>query len=78
FIIVDTKSFTFRTGDRTFDAASYLRSLCSDNVLVQELLKEDMDQYFRVAKAIKNAYIYKNGIASDQVDSDDYSYQVLF
>src|SRR5699024_8682195 len=26
-IIVDTKSFTLRTGSRTFDAASYLRSL---------------------------------------------------
>src|SRR5690625_6332074 len=25
-IIVDTKSFTLRTGSRTFDAASYLRS----------------------------------------------------
>ena len=58
-IIVDTKSFTFRTGARTFDAASYLRSHGADTVLVQELLKEDMDQYLRVAKAIKNAYIYK-------------------
>ena len=61
-IIVDTKSFTFRTGARTFDAASYLRSHGADTVLVQELLK-DMDQYLRVAKAIKNAYIYTNGIA---------------
>ena len=49
-IIVDTKSFTFRTGARTFDAASYLRSHGADTVLVQELLKEDMDQYLRVAK----------------------------
>ena len=38
---------------RTFDAASYLRSHGADTVLVQELLKEDMDQYLRVAKAIK-------------------------
>ena len=52
-IIVDTKSFTFRTGARTFDAASYLRSHGADTVLVQELLKEDMNQYLRVAKAIK-------------------------
>ena len=36
-IIVDTKSFTFRTGARTFDAASYLRSHGADTVLVQEL-----------------------------------------
>lgn len=76
-IIVDTKSFTFRTGARTFDAASYLRSHGADTVLVQELLKEDMDQYLRVAKAIKNAYIYTNGIAIAKVDSDDYYDQVL-
>ncbi len=76
-IIVDTKSFTFRTGARTFDAASYLRSHGADTVLVQELLKEDMGQYLRVAKAIKNAYIYKNGIAIAKVDSDEYYDQVL-
>ena len=76
-IIVDTKSFTFRTGARTFDLASYLRSHGADTVLVQELLKEDMDRYLRVAKAIRNAYIYKNGIAIAKVDSDDYYDQCL-
>lgn len=76
-IIVDTKSFTFRTGARTFDAASYLRSHGADTVLVQELLKEDMGQYLRVAKAIKNAYIYKNGIAIAKVGGDEYYDQVL-
>ncbi|MFP3514114.1 hypothetical protein SB775_31960, partial [Peribacillus sp. SIMBA_075] len=64
-------------GARTFDAASYLRSHGADTVLVQELLKEDMDQYLRVAKAIKNAYIYKNGIAIAKVDGDEYYDQVL-
>ncbi len=47
------EKFHIRTGARTFDAASYLRSHGADTVLVQELLKEDMDQYLRVAKAIK-------------------------
>ncbi|MEN1937977.1 DHH family phosphoesterase [Paenibacillus sp. 102] len=76
-IIVDTKSFTFRTGARTFDAASYLRSHGADTVLVQELLKEDMEQYLRVAKTIQNAYIYKNGIAIAKVVGDEYYDQVL-
>ncbi|WP_459502790.1 DHH family phosphoesterase [Bacillus sp. C1] len=76
-IIVDTKSFTFRTGARTFDAASYLRSHGADTVLVQELLKEDMKQYLRVAKVIQNAYIYKNGIAIAKVDGDEYYDQIL-
>src|SRR5699024_10533171 len=37
-IIVDTKSFTLRTGSRTFDAASYLQSVGADSSLVQRLL----------------------------------------
>ncbi|MDM5191091.1 DHH family phosphoesterase [Bacillus sp. DX4.1] len=76
-IIVDTKSFTFRTGARTFDAASYLRSHGADTVLVQELLKEDMEHYLQVAKTIQNAYIYKKGIAIAKVDGDEYYDQVL-
>ena len=44
-IIVDTKSFSLRTGSRTFDAASYLRSCGADAVLIQRLLKEDTDTY---------------------------------
>ncbi len=34
-IVVDTKSFTLRTGSRTFDAASYLRAQGADTTLVQ-------------------------------------------
>jgi c-di-AMP phosphodiesterase-like protein len=62
-IIVDTKSFTFRTGARTFDAASFLRSHGADTILVQELLREDMNHYLRIARTIQHAYMYKNGIA---------------
>jgi c-di-AMP phosphodiesterase-like protein len=62
-IIVDTKSFTLRTGSRTFDAASFLRSQGADTVLVQKFLKEDMDHYIRRAKIIEKACIYKAGIA---------------
>ena len=53
-IIVDTKSFTLRTGSRTFDAASYLRSHGADTVLVQKFLKEDIETYIKRAKLIEN------------------------
>jgi len=62
-IVVDTKSFTLRTGSRTFDAASYLRSQGADTVLVQKLLKENINNYVKRAKIIENASIYANGIA---------------
>ena len=52
-IIVDTKSFTLRTGSRTFDAASYLRARGADTVLVQKFLKEDIDTFIERAKLIE-------------------------
>lgn len=62
-IIVDTKSFTLRTGSRTFDAASYLRAQGADTVLVQKFLKEDIDNYIKRSKLIESVHFYKEGIA---------------
>lgn len=63
-IVVDTKSFTLRTGSRTFEAASYLRSKGADTVLVQRLLKEDIETYIERAKLIETvALSEEDGIA---------------
>ncbi len=62
-IIVDTKSFTLRTGSRTFDAASYLRSKGADTVLVQRFMKEDLDIYIKRGRLIERAAIYRDAIA---------------
>ncbi|MFC0015377.1 MULTISPECIES: DHH family phosphoesterase [Allobacillus] len=70
-IIVDTKSFALRTGSRTFDAASYLRSKGADTVFVQELLKEDIDVYIKRSELIKNAEIYKQGIAISRAEEGE-------
>lgn len=44
-IFVDTKSFTLRTGTRTFDAASYLRSYGADSEEMQQFMQENPDSY---------------------------------
>ena len=44
-ITVDSKEFSLRTGTRTFDAASYLRSIGADSSLVSEILKEDISSF---------------------------------
>ncbi|WP_373894364.1 DHH family phosphoesterase [Virgibacillus natechei] len=62
-IIVDTKSFSQRTGSRTFDAASYLRSKGADNVLVQQFMKEDLDDYVKRSKLIERSEVYRDSIA---------------
>jgi cyclic-di-AMP phosphodiesterase len=62
-IIVDTKSFTLRTGARTFEAASYLRTNGADTVLVQRLLKEDIETYIARSKLIETVELSQDGIA---------------
>ena len=62
-IIVDTKSFTLRTGARTFEAASYLRSNGADTVLVQRILKEDLETYVERAKIVQTVEFVGDGIA---------------
>ncbi|WP_079505981.1 DHH family phosphoesterase [Mesobacillus jeotgali] len=76
-IIVDTKSFTLRTGARTFDAASYLRSHGADTILVQKFLKEDINTYIKRAKIIENVYFYRDGIVISKGLNDIYCDHVM-
>ena len=46
-ITVDTKSFSLRTGARTFEAASFLRRNGADSMLIQRMLKEDLEEYIK-------------------------------
>lgn len=76
-IIVDTKSFTLRTGSRTFDAASYLRAKGADTVLVQKFLREDIDTFIKRAKLIEKVEFYKKGIAITKGEQSEYYNNVL-
>jgi len=76
-IIVDTKSFTLRTGARTFDAASYLRGQGADTVLVQKFLKENVDSFLKRAKIIETVYFFKAGIAIAKGDNSQIIDQIL-
>lgn len=70
-IIVDTKSFTLRTGSRTFDAASYLRTQGADTVMVQSFLKEDINTYIKRSKLIETAELYRDGIAIASAEENE-------
>lgn len=69
-IVVDTKSFTLRTGARTFEAASYLRSNGADTVLVQQLLKEDLDTYVERSKLVETVEFPVPGVAIARGEED--------
>ncbi|MGM8212846.1 DHH family phosphoesterase [Virgibacillus sp. W0430] len=76
-IIVDTKSFALRTGSRTFDAASYLRSKGADNILIQQFLKEDIQTYVKRSKLIERVEVYQGSIAITKANPDEVYSQVL-
>ena len=61
-IVLDTKNFTLRTGERTFDAASWLRSEKADTSVVKRLFQSDLAQTVAKYKILQQADIYK-GIA---------------
>ncbi len=62
-IVVDTKSFSLRTGARTFEAASFLRRNGADSNLIQRMLKEDLKDFIKKAEVIKHAEVIYNNIA---------------
>ncbi len=62
-IFLDTKSFNVRTGERTFDAAAYLRQLGADTVEVKKLLQNDFQDTMAKYQIIKSARLYRQEIA---------------
>ena len=62
-IFLDTKSFNVRTGERTFEAAAYLRQLGADTVEVKKLLQNDFQNTMAKYQIIKSARLYRQEIA---------------
>ena len=61
-IVLDTKNFTIRTGDRTFDAAAFLQRAGADTIRVKPFFKNDMPQVMARYNIMRQVKIYK-GIA---------------
>jgi c-di-AMP phosphodiesterase-like protein len=62
-IIVDTNSFSVKTGVRTFEAASWLRRNGADTAAVRQYLQSDMEDFRQRAGIISNAEFLSGGIA---------------
>ncbi len=72
-IVVDTNSFIFKTGVRTFEAASFLRRNGADTIEVKELFSEGLESMKRKTEIIERAEMKFGDIAISYVDeqSDD-------
>lgn len=62
-IIIDTKSFSLRTGTRTFDVASYLRSVGADSQMSQHFMKENVQSFLQRNHLIDRVEFVGNGNA---------------
>ena len=58
-IVLDTKSFTIRTGERTFDAAAVLRRHGADTAAVKRLFQSDMEDTVAKYKILQSAKLYR-------------------
>lgn len=56
-IFMDTKGFSFKTGVRTFEAASFLRNLGADPIEVKQMFTDNLDEYLLIADTIKSAEV---------------------
>ncbi len=72
-IFIDTQSFSMRTGTRTFDAASYLRSAGADTNEMQQFMKENVDSYLERNHLISLVEFF-NGNMAMIVGEDDRKY----
>ena len=68
-IVLDTKSFHVRTGERTFEAAAFLRQLGADTVEVKKLLQNDFQTTIAKYQIIKSARLYRQELAVAALNS---------
>jgi len=67
-MVMDTKNFTLRTGERTFDAAAFLRRMGADTIAVKRILQNDMENTVAKYKILQNVRRYRDSIAVAAVD----------
>ena len=70
-IMMDTKTFTFKTGVRTFEAAAYLRKCGVDIIKVKKWFQSDLDTYNKISNIIGKAELVYDTIAISIYDEED-------
>ena len=67
-IFLDTKNFNVRSGERTFEAAAFLRRLGADTIEVKKLLQSDFQNTVARYRIIQSAVPYRDEIAIVALD----------
>lgn len=61
-ISLDTKNFAFKTGVRTFEAASYLKKVGADTIEVKKLFNSEVKDFITKADIIKSTKIINENV----------------
>ncbi len=70
-IVLDTKSFSMRTGERTFDASAWLKRAGAETLEVKKLFQMDMDSAVARYKIMQGAKLYRNVAIAIQDNGTD-------
>ena len=62
-IVLDTKNFTLRTGERTFDAAAFLRRVGADTTDIKRFLQVDFNSTVARCRILQASRLYRDVIA---------------
>ena len=62
-IMLDTKRFTIRTGERTFDAAAFLRRMGADTERATKLMQSDLRHSMEKYAILQSVKIYRDTVA---------------
>jgi len=76
-IYMDTKNFTFKTGVRTFEAASYLKKLGVDTIAVKKLFQIDINTFMKKWQIMESALTYKHCISIAKCEKNDVDMQII-
>lgn len=76
-MVVDTKHFTFKTGVRTFEAASFLRKHGVDTVAIKTMFQQDLTSYIKRATIIRDAEIFRDHIAISSYNEIDNNMHIV-
>jgi len=72
-IEIDTNGYNMKTTAETFKVAAWLMSMNADNILKQNILKENKEEYIRRTKQIENSYVINNNMMICVLDDDVYN-----
>lgn len=76
-IYLDTKNFTFKTGVRTFEAASYLKKIGIDTGYIKRLFQQKLDSVTKKWKILENAVFYNENIVFATCEKNDDDMQTI-